>query len=313
MSHTFEVGKTYRNRVGEYVVQAIDGDKLTIRYVGGKTLVTGVHVQARIWENIQFEKQMAREEERQRQAREARMAARQRNARARRARAKPTFDGFQESDFEPKQRGIAWSSRKELGRVLAHELNKRTNGSFDHWIVRRQSEAHVARKEHYDDRGARDRNSTFFVAVSEKGASYGFRLGKPGGEAKAGGPWSAFVAALDGNEQMRETLRSVMDAHGLSLDVYAMQTSYSQVGRITAQAHGFLWEHETTEQQMTRRMDGAELIDYLRTVAPDQRCGLYVRKHVSVEETLKAGAGVTAEITAVFEALIPLYDASVGA
>jgi hypothetical protein len=72
MSHPFEVGKTYRNRAGEYVVQALDDDRMTIRYQDGRILVTSAQMQARIWENIQFERQMARAEERQRQALEAR-------------------------------------------------------------------------------------------------------------------------------------------------------------------------------------------------------------------------------------------------
>src|SRR5512139_3464342 len=116
MSHPFEVGKSYRNRAGEYTVQALDGDKMTIRYQDGRTLVTSAQMQGRIWENIQFERQMARAEERQRQALEARKSTRQRTGRERPARPKPTFGGFEASDFEPKKRGIAWTSRRELGR-----------------------------------------------------------------------------------------------------------------------------------------------------------------------------------------------------
>ena len=36
MSHPFEVGKTYRNRNGEYVVQAVEGERMTIRYEDGR-------------------------------------------------------------------------------------------------------------------------------------------------------------------------------------------------------------------------------------------------------------------------------------
>ena len=57
MSHPFEVGRQYRNRIGEYVVEWVEGDKMKIRYVGGGTMVTDVNIQARIWENIQFEQQ----------------------------------------------------------------------------------------------------------------------------------------------------------------------------------------------------------------------------------------------------------------
>ena len=119
MSHPFEVGKTYRNRNGEYIVQAIDGDHMTIRYVSGGTLQTSVAIQARIWENIHFEYQMEQEEEKRRLAREARLEARRRTARAKKALAEPKYGGFQESDFEPKKRGIAWSGREQAGKALA--------------------------------------------------------------------------------------------------------------------------------------------------------------------------------------------------
>jgi hypothetical protein len=100
MSHPFEVGKTYRNRAGEYVVEAIDGDRMKIRYVQGGTLVTDVNIQGRIWENIQFEKQLARSEERRRQAEQARASVRKRTSRPKQARTRPSFSGFERDDFE---------------------------------------------------------------------------------------------------------------------------------------------------------------------------------------------------------------------
>jgi hypothetical protein len=151
------------------------------------------------------------------------------------------------------------------------------------------------------------------VIVEEKGLSYGLRVGKPGGKVKADWPWSAFVSALEGDAQLRQRLRSAMEAHELALDVYAMQVSYGLVGRITVQGLGFLWHHETAEQEITRTMDGKELVEYLQTAAPAGRCSLYLRKHVSPDTALRAGTGIAGEIAAVCEELMPLYDASIGA
>jgi hypothetical protein len=53
MSHSFTVGRTYRNRQGEYEVLAIHGDQMTIRYKDGVEKSANVTLQARIWENIQ--------------------------------------------------------------------------------------------------------------------------------------------------------------------------------------------------------------------------------------------------------------------
>jgi hypothetical protein len=312
MSHSFEVGKTYRNRTGEYVVLAIDGERMRIRYVNAGTLDTSASVQARIWENIQFEEQAAREDERARLAQEARMEVRRRSARSRQARTRTEFTGFQEGDFEPKKRGIAWSGREELGKILARELTERTKGGFGWWILPRQSEVHVAQKEHYRQDAA-ETNAALFVAAGEESVAYGFRVGKPDGKAKAQWPWSAFVAALSDDDDVRKALRAAMKDHDLSLDVYAMEVSFGQVGTIVIQDKEFLWQRETADQHVTQRMDWEEVVDYLQTVAVDKRCDLYVRKCLPADEAREAGADLSSEIAEVFEALLPLYHASVGA
>jgi hypothetical protein len=312
MSHPFEVGKMYRNRTGEYVVLAIDGDRMKIRYTNGSTLDTNASVQARIWENIQLEEQAAREDERLRLAQEARLEARRRTARARQTRSKPAFTGFQEGDFEPKKRGIAWSSREELGKILARELGERTKGGFGWWILPRQSEVHVAQKEYYRQDAA-EANAAFFVAAGEEGVAYGFRVSKPDGKAKAQWPWSAFVVALSDDDDVRKALRAAMKDHDLSLDVHAMEISFGQVGQIVIQDKEFLWQRETADQHMTQRMDWEEMVDYLQAVAVDKRCDLYVCGRLSADEALEAGADLASEIADVLEALLPLYHASIGA
>jgi hypothetical protein len=310
MLHPFQEGKTFRNRVAEYVVVSIDGEQMKIRYVGGGTLTTTVGIQARIWENIQFEEQMARAEERQRLAREASLAAR---ARKRRERARPKFTGFESSDFEPKQRGIAWSSRKQLGRVLAYDLGQRVKGAYGHWIVPRQSAVHVARKDKFD-RDRRDRIAAFFVSAGEEGVSCGFYVAKPDGKVDASWPWSVLVAAL-AKEKVRKAMMAAMKAHELTLDVYSMRLSYGLVGRVTVQDDGFQWQQETTAvagQEIVRQLGWEDLAETLRSETLENRSELYLCKRIAVKDALKAGSGISGEITDVLEALLPVYDASVG-
>jgi hypothetical protein len=310
MSNQFQVGKAYRNRAGEYVVQAIDGDQMTIRYQDGRTLVTSVPIQARIWENIQFERQMARAEERKQQALEARKAARERAVQAKKEQAQPTFAGLQESDFEPRARGVAWSSRRRLGLVLANALNQRAGGSFDHWIVPRRPKIHVARKEFYDPTAA-EANAVLFVAVNEKGVSYGYQVNKPAGKAQEEWPWFVLADALADSEKVCGTLHSVLQAHNLRLDIHAMEATYGRVARVTSQDEGFVWQHEDAGQEVSRQMSGQDLAGYLRELAPGKRCSLYVRKGLSPQPAVQAGADLAKEIAAVLEVLVPLYDASV--
>jgi hypothetical protein len=309
MSHPFEVGKTYRNRAGEYVVLSIDGDTMKIRYAGGGTLETSVDIQARIWENIQFEKQMARSEERRQQAREARLEARRRTQRAR---VRPKFAGFEQGDFEAKTRGIAWSGRKELGRVLAYELNHRTKGDFGFWIIPREEGVHLGRKRHFE-RDDRDSIAVLFVRTDKDGMTYGLRVSRPPGKVDTQGHWATFLDVLGGDAQARGALRSAMEAHELNLDIYAMQTSYGQVGRISVDEQGFLWQHETAEQAMDRPMNWDGLVEYLQSLAPGKRCDVFLRGRFSVEEATRSGAGISKDIADVFESLVPLYDVIVGA
>lgn len=312
MSHPFEIGKTYRNRNGEYVVEVIDGTKMRIRYVNGGTLTTDVGIQARIWENIQFERQMARAEERRRQAEEARTVARQRAGQSgQQARSRPAFDGFKAEDFEDKQRGVAWAGRRELGRALAFELSRRSKANFDHWIVPYQSEIHVARKDRYDGEN-RELNAAFFVTTSEDGVSYGFHVGRPGGKVKDAWPWSAFVSAISDERRVRDAMRTSMEEHELNLVVYAMEVSYGQVARITADEEGFQWLHESPDQEISRHMSGEELAEYLSSVAPNKRCDVYLGRQMPRDKAMGAGMGIVDEIAEVCLALLPVYDASSG-
>ena len=309
MSHPFEEGKIYRNRIGEYVVEWIEGDRMQIRYTDGGTLLTDVSIQARIWENIQFEQQMAHVEERRRQAQEARTAARKRRSRTRQTHTAPKFDGFEAGDFDVEGRGIAWGGRRDLGRVLAYELTQRSRGVYDHWIVPYQAEVHVAHKDQYDTDN-RDLNAAFFISAGEDGASYGLHVGKPGGKEKASWPWSRLVDALGEEEDLRDSLRSVMSEHGLQLVAYATDISHEQVGRLTVEEDSFIWQHEERDQELVREMTGKQVATYLQELAPGKRSDLYLGKLVPSKEATKAGSKIVDQIVAVCESLLPLYEAA---
>jgi hypothetical protein len=308
MPHPFEVGKTYRNRIGEYVVVTIDGDRMKLRYQNGKTLDTSARIQARIWENIQFEEAMARNEERIRLAREARQEARKRGGKKR---ARPEFKGFQKSDFEPKSRGIAWSSRKQLGAVLALRLGELTKSMFSYWIVPRQSAVHIGRKDRYN-LDERDNNAALFVSVNEDGVTFGFYVGKPDGRVLVKWPWLALVNALK-KEANLETLRSAIETSGSSLDVYAMRDTYGLVGKLKVDDSGFIWHEENETQEVTQPLEGEKVAGHLRTVGKNKKCEMFMRKRLPPSAALIAGSSVPDELVAVLETLVPLYDASVGA
>jgi hypothetical protein len=305
--HPFEEGKTYRNRIGEYVVVAIDGDQMEVRYEDGGMLSTSVRIQSRIWENIQFEERIAREAERDRLARDERLAVRRR---IREEKAIPKFGGFQEADFEAKKRGIAWSTRKKLGQVLAYQLSQRTQVVFGQWIVPRVSAVQVARNDRFE-KDRRERNSAFFVAASETGMSCGFYMSKPEGKAQVAWPWSRTLAALEEGDKLRRSVRAAMKEHSLSFSIYAQGASYGLVGQVTFQDRGFEWRGETADQEVVRTMTWKKLLAALQELS-GTRCELYLGKQVPAGEALEAGAEISSQILEVFEVLMPLYDTSAG-
>lgn len=53
----FELNGVYRNRMGEYTVLAINGQRMTVRYADGTEAELNINIQARIWENIVAEQE----------------------------------------------------------------------------------------------------------------------------------------------------------------------------------------------------------------------------------------------------------------
>ncbi len=55
MDHPFKVGGRYRNRTGDYVVTAINGESMTARYDDGHEQTLNVAKQTHIWQSIMDE------------------------------------------------------------------------------------------------------------------------------------------------------------------------------------------------------------------------------------------------------------------
>jgi len=103
-----------------------------------------------------------------------------------------------------------------------------------------------------------------------------------------------------------------MEEHELNLVVYAMEVSYGQVARITADEEGFQWLHESPDQDISRHMSGEELAEYLSNVAPNKRCDVYLGRQMARDKAIGAGMGIVDEIAEVCLALLPVYDAASG-
>jgi hypothetical protein len=137
-------------------------------------------------------------------------------------------------------------------------------------------------------------------------------VGKPEGRKLKKWPWSKLITALDEADKVRRAFRAAMKKHDLSLDVYAMEVSYGLVGQISLQPRGFLWQHETEDQEVTRKMSWDQLVEYLNTLAPGSRAGLYLRQQIPPAAALEAGDSIAGSIADFLESLLPVYDACIG-
>jgi uncharacterized protein YktB (UPF0637 family) len=84
------------------------------------------------------------------------------------------------------------------------------------------------------------------------------------------------------------------------------------VGRVTVEPRGFLWQQETADQEVTKKMAWKDLEELLQTLAPGKRCELHLTKHLPVHAALEAGADIAQELLPLIEELVPVYDICVG-
>jgi hypothetical protein len=151
------------------------------------------------------------------------------------------------------------------------------------------------------------------VSAHEAGLDYGLCVGKPAGRVKVAWHWSGLLKALAESEPVRQALHSAMETHNLALDLYAMQVSYGQVARITAEGKQFMARQEDEGQEITRSLDGEDLAGYLKDLLPSTKpCDLYLYGRLSPREAQDAGAEIKNGLLKVLESLMPLYYASIG-
>jgi hypothetical protein len=62
MDHPFKVGEPYENMKGSYTVLALTPPKMQIQYEDGSRSTVDIAIQERIWERIQDELALARQE-----------------------------------------------------------------------------------------------------------------------------------------------------------------------------------------------------------------------------------------------------------
>ena len=302
--HPFVVGEKYRNEDGVYTVVEIADPQMEIQYEDGRTLRSSIRLQRRIWERIQHEEEIA-----------ARRAAKKTTTRRRgggRSRASfgRDFHGLQESDFRRDITGTSWRRRTELAGLLALRLSEMSGHIFESHAVYRRPEVYVVQPEHWNSKEPQ-RAVKFFFKLTEAESSYGFLVEKSDKPMDHHWDWARFMATLGDDKSLQARTLIAMEHCNLSWEVYPGG------GGLTAAA-----PYTVTADQETLQLQDANggprtplawegFIELLAEAPADTWCDCYLTARADKAQAIEKGVGLATEAANVYNALLPLYAASV--
>jgi hypothetical protein len=296
MEHPFIVGGKYRNRIGEYEVIELQEPKMVIRYFDGRTLVTKVDVQARIWENIQAEGSTPPPAK----------TSPPPPPRPRSDRGGRDFHGLEAHDFQRGVTGTSWRARPKLGGQLARVMSDATRYSFESYAIYRRAELHIARPECYVEK-IRRQEAKFAFDLDPERARFGFYVEKNNGPLDDTWDWTRFLDALENDAMFQQTIPTAMDRLELQWEVYV----YGEDGwtvRVTLVEGGLQWALEDGEK--TEDITWFGFIERLKGLEADKWCDLYLCAHMDKERAIAEGVSLANPVTEVYRALLPLYEVS---
>jgi len=295
----FKEGEKYHNRHGEYEVVSIDRPKMVIRYSDGQTVNTTVQMQQRILHNIQLDESIPRQVE----------VARRTGPKKRRSdRRGQNFHGLQFDDFQKGVAGTSWRSRTNLGGLLARKLSNTAGQEFQSYSIYRRAELHIAQPEHYH-KSIRRREAKFMLKLDSEDARYGFYIERSDEPMDGTWDWQRFTASLGSDKALQRGVSRAMTELDLHWDVY-LEGEALLAAQVTPADGELRWE--PTGETDSETMSWLDFAARLSDLQPGSWCDLYLCKCMSKDEAIAARASLADEVRRIYEALLPLYRASVG-
>jgi len=295
----FKIGEKYHNRDGEYEVISLDGPRMVIRYTDGRVVETTVAMQQRIRRNMQLDETAPR------LAQASRRGPAKRRKSNRRGRK---FEGLRSSDFQKGVAGTSWRSRGSLGGLLARKLSNATGQEFQSYSIYRRAEVHIVQPAHYH-LSMRLREAKFVLKLDSELARYGFYIERSDEPMDDTWDWQRFLAALDGDKALQGSVSAAMTELDLHWDVY-FEGETLLVAQVRAADDGLRWQ--PTDETDGEAMSWSDFAARLSDLRPGSWCDLYLGKYMDRDDAIAAGVGLADEVTRTFQALLPLYQASVG-
>lgn len=295
----FKIGEKYRNRHGEYEVVSIDRPKMVIRYSDGQIVKTTVQMQQRIRRNIQLDEIAPKV------ALGSRGRSRKKPPSDRRGRQ---FEGLQSNDFQAAVTGTSWRARTSLGGLLARTMSEATKYRFQSYAICARPEAHVVQPAHYHE-STRWQEAKFLLKLDSEHARYGFHIERSDEPMDDTWDWQRFTASLGGDEALQRSVWSAMNELDLHWDVY-FEGETLLAAHVMPADGGLRWE--PTGEGDSETMSWPDFATKLTDFQPGSWCDLYLCKYIAKDEAIATGVGLADEVRRIYEALLPLYRASVG-
>lgn len=315
MNHPFRVGEVYANRLGAYEVLSIDEPLMTVRYTDGKVTTGKIATLARIWENLQFERDEVKPRVDEATPRPAarsgddlttRASLRPRN----KGRQGALFEGLVEHDFQDGVTGTSWRARDNLAGLLAQRLSDVLGAPYQSWAVYRRAHVYIAHAgAHMANRKEGIRRAKFFFALNPSGARYGFYIERNSGPMDEDWDWLRFISGLRREPSELRQISTVMREHGVTAQPYLSEGDEKgpPLGELVAGPGGLTWGPAEGEAVATSWPDFTELLSQLD---PTLWCDLYFQAEMSKGEAIELGVDIADRVVNTFVGLLPLYTLS---
>lgn len=300
--HPFRVGEQYRNEDGVYTVTQLTESDMELKYEDGRTISSPIRLQRRIWERIQDERAYAREQAAPKRAKRRGTSARSRKNYG------SKFERLQETDFSLDLTGTSWRRREELGGLLAITTSEKTGETFESSPVARRPQVHIVYPDHYSGE-TKLQVAKFLFDLSEEGAFYGFYIEKSDGPMDDTWDWPRFLRTFAADTALQAKTLVAME----NLNLYWMivtEQGDEVLTRTISVDKGKL--HLQTAANESESLDWSGFVGLLNDVPETVWCNLYLGARLNPSAAMELGVEIATEAARVYNALLPLYEASVG-
>lgn len=288
MNHPFKIGETYENAKGSYTVLSISLPKMEIQHEDGSQSMADVAIQTRIWERIEDERAMAREES---------------ERRAQIYRPPIAFSGLMDGDFKGNVSGTNWRSREGLAGLVSKRLSEMSGFEYTSGAIYRRPQFFVY-PPHLPmfNQAEGVKLPKFVVQLHSAGVLYGFYIEKSDKEMDRAWYWPRFIDLLS-DAKWQDFITQAMSDLGLSWIMRFEEQipgteQYTLAPDIVISSFG----------ESSRFATASDFFAHLDELPKDQWCNLFFAKTMDKPEAIDLKEKVSQPISQTLNRLAPLYS-----